>query len=43
MIYQKPEIAVLGDAWELIHQTGQKTGSAWDGPMGINPAYDVDE
>jgi hypothetical protein len=44
MKYLKPEIAVLGEAVNLIESTGNKPGSQGDGtPQGVNTAYDLDE
>jgi hypothetical protein len=41
MVYTKPEIAVLGDAREVIAQNQGKPGGSVDSRTG--PAYDLDE
>lgn len=45
MTYTKPELTALGDAVDVIQQTGLKTGSSFDGvghPAILNPDYDLD-
>jgi hypothetical protein len=47
MTYNKPEVAVLGDAARVIEQTGQKLIVNKVDPLTsrppFNPAYDLDE
>jgi len=47
MTYNKPEVAVLGDAARVIEQTGSKTLIQKREPVTnqptFNPAYDLDE
>jgi hypothetical protein len=42
MKYTKPEVAVLGEANQVIESTGIKPGVSSDG-QAVNPAYDLDE
>jgi hypothetical protein len=41
MTYEKPEVAVLGDATLVITQSQGKPGGSTDSKTG--PAYDLDE
>ena len=43
MIYDKPEVALLGDANRVIENTQMKTGPRGDGSQVVDPAYDLDE
>jgi len=48
MNYTKPEVAVLGEAVNVIEHSFQKVGLAVDGnpraqQLAIAPAYDLDE
>lgn len=46
MTYTKPELTALGDAADVIQQTGQKVGSSFDGvgrPAILDADYDLDE
>ncbi len=46
IVYEKPEIIILGDATHVIEQTGSKLGHRLEfqvGPQALNPAYDLDE
>jgi len=46
VIYEKPEITILGDAGLVIEQTGSKHGHRLEfqvGPQAFNPAYDLDD
>jgi hypothetical protein len=43
MTYTRPQLALLGEAGNVIEMTGLKPGSMTDGAPGTNPAYDLDE
>jgi hypothetical protein len=44
MKYNAPEIAVLGEAIQVIQQVGLKIGDQQDGSQAnLDPAYDLDE
>ena len=45
MKYAKPEIALVGDAAQVIQLIGKPQSTPLDGvaPFNTNPAYDLDE